>query len=83
MPINYIPREYFGWILELYVIDILGQLNTDHVNILDESYNSMWLIFDANWLPNMWIFWMNFRILSNWYFWGQWNTYHVNILDES
>jgi len=36
MPINYLPCEYFGWILELYVIDILGELNIDHVNILDE-----------------------------------------------
>jgi hypothetical protein len=60
-----------------------GQLNTDHVNILDESYNSMLLKFDANWLPTMWIFWMNFRILSDWYFEANENTYHVNILDES
>jgi len=37
MPINYLPCEYFGWILELYVIDIWCQLITYHVNILDES----------------------------------------------
>jgi len=35
-PIKYWPCQYFGWILELYVIDILGQLNTYHVNIVDE-----------------------------------------------
>jgi len=32
-PIKYLPCEYFGWILELYVIDICGQLVTYRVNI--------------------------------------------------
>jgi hypothetical protein len=26
MPLNYLPCEYFGWILELYVFDIWCQL---------------------------------------------------------